>query len=90
MSKAQETNQEPMEQDNTQDVSFENNQDFYSGFSPLDEPVKERAQTKGNVDAQGLEAVLEEPTFDAPNFSDFDQDEKEPSTINPSIENLDK
>lgn len=90
MSKAQETNQEPMEQDNAQDVSFENNQDFYSGFSPLDEPVKERAYTKGNVDAQGLEAELEEPTFDAPNFSDFDQEEKEPSTFNPAMDNLDK
>ncbi len=90
MSKAQETNQESMEQDNNQDVSFENNQDFYSGFSPLDEPVKERAYTKGNVDAQGLESELEEPTFDAPNFSDFDQEEKEPSTFNPAMENLDK
>lgn len=90
MSKAQETNQEPMEQDNAQDVSSENNQDFYSGFSPLDEPVKERAYTKGNVDSQGLEAELEEPTFDAPNFSDFDQEEKEPSTFNPAMENLDK
>lgn len=90
MSKAQETNQESMEQDNNQDVSFENNQDFYSGFSPLDEPVKERAYTKGNVDAQGLEAELEEPTFDAPNFSDFDQEEKEPSTFNPAMDNLDK
>ena len=90
MNEAQETNQEPMEQDNTQDVSFENNQDFYSGFSPLDEPVKERAYTKGNVDAQGLEAELEEPTFDAPNFSDFDQEEKEPSTFNPAMDNLDK
>ena len=90
MSKAQETNQESTEQEVLQDVSFENNQDFYSGFSPLDEPVKERAYTKGNVDAQGLESELEEPTFDAPNFSDFDQEEKEPSTFNPAIDNLDK
>ena len=90
MSKSQETNKESTEQDNAQDVSFENNQDFYSGFSPLDEPVKERAYTKGNVDAQGLEAELEEPSFDAPNFEDFDQEEKEPSTFNPAMENLDK
>ena len=40
MSKEQETNQKEMEQDNVQDVSFDNNQDFYSGFSPLDEPVR--------------------------------------------------
>lgn len=90
MSKEQETNQKEMEQDNVQDVSFDNNQDFYSGFSPLDEPVTERAYTKGNVDSKGLEAELEEPTFDAPNFSDFDNEEKEPSTFNPAIDNLDK
>ena len=90
MSKAQETNQESMEQDNAQDVSFENNQDFYSGFSPLDEPVKERAYTKGNIGSQGLGEELEEPSFDAPNFADFDQEEKEPSTFNPAMDNLDK
>jgi len=90
MSKEQETNKEEMEQNDIQDVSFENNQEFYSGFSPLDEPVKERAYTKGNVDTKGLEAELEEPTFDAPNFSDFDQEEKEPSTFNPALDNLDK
>ena len=90
MSKAQETNQESMEQDNNQDVSFDNNQDFYSGFSPLDEPVKERAYTKGNIGSQGLGEELEEPSFDAPNFADFDQEEKEPSTFNPAMENLDK
>ena len=89
MSKKQETNDE-LEQSLEQDVSVESNDDFYSGFSPLDEPVKERAYTKSNIDTQGLEAELEEPTFDAPNFSDFDMEEKEPSTFNPAIENLDK
>ena len=92
MSKAQENddiieNAEPITQEN---VSVEQNEDFYSGFSPLDEPVKERSYTKGNVDSKGLEAELEEPTFDAPNFSDFDEETKEPSTFNPAIENLDK
>lgn len=92
MSKAQENddiieNAEPISQEN---VSVEQNEDFYSGFSPLDEPVKERSYTKGNVDSKGLEAELEEPTFDAPNFSDFDEETKEPSTFNPAIENLDK
>lgn len=89
MSELQENNentQNPIEAD----VSVGNNEDFYSGFSPLDEPVKERAYTKGNVDSKGLEAELEEPTFDAPNFSDFDQEEKEPSTFNPAMDNLDK
>ncbi len=89
MSELQENNDNTQEPINA-DVSVENNEDFYSGFSPLDEPVKERAYTKGNVDTQGLEAELEEPTFDAPNFSDFDQEEKEPSTFNPAMENLDK
>jgi hypothetical protein len=92
MSKAQENddiieNAEPITQEN---VSVEQNEDFYSGFSPLDEPVKERSYTKGNVDSKGLEAELEEPTFDAPNFSDFDEETKEPSTFNPAIDNLDK
>lgn len=91
MSKAQASddtieNAEPIEQN----VSVEQNEDFYSGFSPLDEPVKERSYTKGNVDAKGLEAELEEPSFDAPNFSDFDEESQEPSTFNPAMENLDK
>ena len=89
MSKEQETNEE-LEQSINQDVSVESNEDFYSGFSPLDEPVKERAYTKANIDTQGLEAELEEPTFDAPNFSDFDMEDNEPSTFNPAMENLDK
>lgn len=89
MSKAQETN-EDLQEPQVADVSVENNEEFYSGFSPLDEPVKERAYTKGNVDTQGLEAELEEPSFDAPNFSDFDTEEKEPSTFNPAMDNLDK
>ena len=83
MSKKQETNDE-LEQSLEQDVSVESNEDFYSGFSPLDEPVKERSYTKANIDTQGLEAELEEPTFDAPNFSDFDMEDKEPSTFNPA------
>ena len=91
MSKAQNNNDttenaEPI----VENVSVEENQDFYSGFSPLDEPVKERSYTKGNIDAKGLEAELEEPSFDAPNFTDFDEESKEPSTFNPAMENLDK
>lgn len=89
MSNKQETNDE-LEQSLEQDVSVESNEDFYSGFSPLDEPVKERSYTKANIDTEGLEAELEEPTFDAPNFSDFDMEDKEPSTFNPAMENLDK
>tara|TARA_R110000744_G_scaffold34584_4_gene80468 strand:+ start:558 stop:1604 length:1047 start_codon:yes stop_codon:yes gene_type:complete len=92
MSKAQENddiieNAEPITQEN---ASYEQNDDFYDGFSPLDEPVKERAYTKGNVDARGLQEDLEEPSFEAPNFSDFDEKDKEPSSFNPAMENLDK
>lgn len=90
MSKAQETNTEEIKQSVEQDVSADNNMDFYSGFSPLDEPVKERAYTKGNIDSKGLVEELEEPSFEAPNFSDFDESEKEPSTFNPAMDNLDK
>jgi len=73
-----------------QDVSVENNQDFYSGYSPLDEPVKERAYTTPNIDSSNLEAELEEPTFSAPNFDDFNSEEQEPNSFNPAIDNLDK
>jgi hypothetical protein len=79
-------NSEPL----SKNVSVEQNEDFYDGFSPLDEPVKERAYTKGNIDTRGLEAELEEPSFDAPNFTDFDEESQEPSSFNPAMENLDK
>ena len=73
-----------------QDVSVENNQDFYSGYSPLDEPVTERAYTTPNIDSSNLEAELEEPTFQAPNFDDFNSEGQEPNSFNPAIDNLDK
>ena len=53
-------------------------------FSPLDAPVKQRSYTQHKIYADS-EVVpdLEEPTFQAPNFSDFDEAspeaEKEPS-----------
>jgi hypothetical protein len=52
-------------------------------FSPLDAPVKKRSYTQHKIYADS-EVVpdLEEPTFQAPNFSDFDEpsaeEEKEP------------
>lgn len=72
------------------DVSVENNAEFYSGYSPLDEPVKERAYTTPNIDSSNLEEELEEPTFTAPNFDDFTSEEQEPNSFNPAIDNLDK
>jgi len=53
-------------------------------FSPLDAPVKQRAYTQHKIYADS-EVVpdLEEPSFQAPNFSDFDEatpeEEKEPA-----------
>jgi hypothetical protein len=72
------------------DVSVESNQDFYSGYSPLDEPVTERSYTTPNIDSSNLEAELEEPSFNAPNFEDFNTEESEPNSFNPAIDNLDK
>jgi hypothetical protein len=51
-------------------------------FSPLDAPVKQRSYTQHKIYSDS-EVVpdLEEPTFQAPNFSDFDEqntEEKEP------------
>lgn len=53
-------------------------------FSPLDAPVKQRSYTQHKIysDAEVV-PDLEEPTFQAPNFSDFDEpsaeEEKEPA-----------
>ena len=96
MSKKKPLKEEELEKDldtsttNDTDVSVEANSDFYTGFSPLDEPVTEREYTKGNINSEGLEAELEEPTFEAPNFTDFDNEEAEASTFNPAMDNLDK
>jgi len=67
-----------------------NSQEFYTGFSPLDEPVKKRAYTSANVDSSQIQGEIEEPTFKAPNFSDFEKEDKEPSSFNPEIAELDK
>lgn len=53
-------------------------------FSPLDAPVKQRSYTQHKIYADSeVVADLEEPTFQAPNFSDFDEpsaeEEKEPA-----------
>ena len=52
-------------------------------FSPLDAPVKQRSYTQHKIYADSdVVPELEEPTFQAPNFSDFDDaspEEKEPA-----------
>ena len=59
---------EQVENTEAENVSVEANQEFYSGYSPLDEPVKQRDYTTPNIDASNLEDELEEPVFNAPNF----------------------
>jgi hypothetical protein len=63
-------------------------------FSPLDAPVKQRAYTSHKVYADSeVVAELEEPTFQAPNFNDFDPKEdvekEEPRVFNESYSELD-
>jgi len=53
-------------------------------FSPLDAPVKQRSYTQHKIYSDSdVVPDLEEPTFQAPNFSDFDEaspeEEKEPA-----------
>jgi hypothetical protein len=51
-------------------------------FSPLDAPVKQRSYTNHKVDAHQVMPELEEPTFQAPSYTDFDEptvEEKEPA-----------
>jgi hypothetical protein len=63
-------------------------------FSPLDAPVKQRSYTSHKIYADA-EVVpdLEEPTFQAPNFSDFDeptaQEPEEKRVFNESYSELD-
>lgn len=58
------------------EVVDDNNFDSTPDFSPFDEPVKERDYTKSKVDASELNYELEEPVFEAPSFSDFEEDEE--------------
>ena len=51
-------------------------------FSPLDAPVKQRSYTQHKMDAHQVMPELEEPTFQAPMYTDFDEPsetEKEPA-----------
>ena len=89
MSKEQTENTENLEE-KSPDVSADSNKEFYSGYSPLDEPVTQRDYTTPNIDASNLEDELEEPVFNAPNFDDFDTETQEPNSFNPAIDNLDK
>lgn len=72
-----------------EEIAQQDSEEFYKGYSPLDEPVKERSYTTANIDSSNLEAELEEPTFNPPSFDDFEAESKEPSSFNPEINNLD-
>lgn len=63
-------------------------------FSPLDAPVKQRSYTSHKIYADAeVVADLEEPTFQAPNFNDFDeptaQEPEEKRVFNESYSELD-
>lgn len=97
MSKKKETKAKDTVAENTEPQStvhsLDNNSEVYEGFNPLDEPVKEREYTKPNIDADTIGGELEEPTFEAPSFEDFEDNaetDEEPSTFNPAVNDLDK
>ena len=53
-------------------------------FSPLDAPVKQRSYTQHKMDANQVMPELEEPNFQAPSYTDFDEPtetEKEPDRV---------
>jgi len=55
-----------------------------SDFSPLDAPVKQRSYTQHKMDAHQVMPELEEPNFQAPSYTDFDEpteNEKEPDRV---------
>ena len=62
-------------------------------FSPLDAPVKQRSYTQHKIDAHQVMPELEEPNFQAPSYTDFDEpteSEKEPNRVfNESYSELD-
>ena len=91
MSKADKTNETEDTNEPIVNQTTPQKEEFYDGFSPLDEPVKERAYTKGGADGSQIVGEIEEPTFVAPNFNEFDdKEDPEPSSFNPEMENLDK
>jgi hypothetical protein len=62
-------------------------------FSPLDAPVKQRSYTNHKVDENQVMPDIEEPNFQAPSYSDFEETvetEKEPDRVfNESYSELD-
>ena len=60
----------------TNQENYEEAEIINDEFSPLDAPVKQRSYTQHKLaDAQEI-GELEEPSFERPNFSDFDEEEE--------------
>jgi hypothetical protein len=53
----------------------ENNVEIIKDFSPLDAPVKQRSYTQHHIADADVVGDLEEPTFEPPSYSDFDEKE---------------
>lgn len=66
----------------SQDTFNENEIEMNNDFSPLDAPVKERAYTNHNIGDAQIIGDLEEPSFVAPSFDDF-EDVEEPELSEP-------
>lgn len=67
-----------------------------TNWNPIAGPVKDRGYTKPNISDAEIVADLEEPTFDAPSFSQYDEEEQgfqsdpEPERpMNPQFSELD-
>jgi hypothetical protein len=61
-------------EESIEDVSYTELPD--TDYTPFEEPVKERAYTTPKIDSSELVGELEEPTYEAPSFSDFDIEEE--------------
>lgn len=66
----------------TEEIYAEVVETIDNDFSPLDAPVKQRSYTQHKMDAHQVMPELDEPTFQAPSYTDFDEPtekEKEPA-----------
>jgi len=77
----------------TEEIYAEVVETIDNDFSPLDAPVKQRSYTQHKMDAHQVMPELDEPTFQAPSYTDFDEPtekEKEPERpFNESFSELD-
>jgi len=62
-----------MSNQETEQIYAEVVQTVDNDFSPLDAPVKQRSYTQHKMDAHQVMPELEEPNFQAPSYTDFDE-----------------